>query len=169
MEKTDYLEAIKIPFFLFIIHNSLTYAQFFFLYRDVTKIEQILTSFPLTILIFSMLLTIFSSAIIFYAGWTAISKFNGTIKNSMFMGLIAGGLQIILSTITTIITYTTISSYKIELSSVAGLGNVELVLFFLGSLLIGIPITLIIDVIIAALGGFISRKVNKKDLNSYEV
>lgn len=158
MEKKDYLKAIKIPFILLIIATILSYILYFITYKDVTTLEQAISSAD-AYSVFATLLMIFSYAIVFYAGWIAVSKFNGTIKNSLFMGLIVGGIHIVLSMISSVLMYTMMPGYRLLFSPELG----EFAIFIiLGGMLITIPFVLAIDMGVAALGGFISKKANKK-------
>ncbi|MEK6967320.1 MAG: hypothetical protein AABX51_01680 [Nanoarchaeota archaeon] len=159
MEKVDYIKALRIPLILIIFQIILTYVLSWFTFKNATSYEQIIAA-EASITIYSRLIMIFSYAIVYYTGWIVVSKFKGNIKNSIFAGLIIGCIEIVLSFINIILMYNTIPGYKIGLSPIFGLGELGIIAFV--GILIGLLFTLAINAGVAALGGFISLKVNKK-------
>lgn len=103
---------------------------------------------------------LFSYGILFYAGWITVNKFNGSIRNSIFIGLIIGCIEIILSIINIVLMYKTIEGYKIGLAPMEALGGNILTIAILTTI-VAIPFTLAFDSVISGLGGLIAKKMKK--------
>lgn len=159
MKKNDYIKALKIPSILLLLNVIFGYILSTFIYKNVSTYEQVISSLD-SVAILSVLLMFFSYSTFFYAGWIIVSKFSGTVKNSIFIGLMLWCIQFILSTINTVLMYATISGYKIGLAPYAQFWDNILVVIIFGTIF-AIPFTLVVDAGISGLGGFIAKKRKK--------
>ena len=165
MKKQDYLDAIKIPFILFIARMVLSYILMWMLYGSYSPIGEppgLGFLFVITILGYSLLLMLMHYLILFYSGWITVRKYKGNIKNAIYVGLIVGGIAIVLSYINMGLGLLTIPGYRALVFGASGQARAISSFTMIFSATFSIPFTLGIDLGISVLGGFIAEKLKKK-------